>query len=465
MSDSASIFLTGEILTGFAKDDVIADLARLLNTDENKASSLLGGRETLIKRNAAPVEVERYMHALRKAGVAARSEQASAPSAFPTLNVDVVVPRSERVAPAVTSAPQPQPQPMPELALAPGWKKPGEEEAAAEPDARPEPVAGMGFSPTAGVPQAMRRETARAAPVASREPEYGKVPVFGLSADGRIGRLRYMAYFWPTTALVVVAAILVAVILPLLGSRPGMGTVLLAIPFLIVVLWMSLRVWALRLHDLNRSGKWALLPIFMSVAAAVSGSPRMALAGTATLWILTIVLMVWPGSSDDNEYGLPPPPNTEWVQIGAALFVAFWLFGIFGAVQSDRYVNSEVFRASSKASKASAKKAQTEAFLQNYAQQMNAQTPVMMGQSLQLDKVEYTKGVLRYQTTIQGRGVMISDDEVDALKKSMLKSYCSDSQGSKFFPSNEVPVDFVFRYQVTAWDFDSITLKLRPESC
>lgn len=315
------------------------------------------------------------------------------------------------------------------------------------------------------MPRTVRQEAARAVHVEVREPEYGKAPVFGLSMAGRIGRLRYMAYFWPTTALVVVGAILLAVLLPALAGRPGMGTVLLAIPFFVAVLWMSLRVWALRLHDLNRSGKWALLPVFLSAAAAVSGSPRMALAGTAAFWILTIVLMVWPGSSEENEYGLPPPPNTEWVQIGAALFVAFWLFGIFGAMESDRYVRGELFRASSRSSQKAAEKAQTEAMMQSYAQQMNAQTPVMMNPALQLDKVEYTKGILRYQTTIQGRGVMISDDEIDALKKSMLGSYCSESQGAGFFPSNEVPVDFVFRYQVTAWDFDSITLKLRPESC
>ncbi len=59
----------------------------------------------------------------------------------------------------------------------------------------------------------------------------------------------------------------------------------------------------------------------------------MILMASATFWILPIVLMIWPGSWDDNDYGPPPAPNTEWIQIGAALFLAFWGLGIVGAVK------------------------------------------------------------------------------------------------------------------------------------
>ncbi len=103
--------------------------------------------------------------------------------------------------------------------------------------------------------------------------------------------------------------------------------------------------------------------------------------------------------------------------------------------------------------------------MQRYAQQLDAQTPVMMGSMLQLDKVEYADKVLRYQATIQGRGLMISDEQKESLKESLLRSYCGQNKAASFFPSNKIPVHFVFRYQVTAWDYDSFTLKLSPERC
>ena len=153
-------------MPGFLKGDVTSDLARLLKTDEHKASSLLCGRETLIKRNATPGDVERYMQALHKVGAAARSVQANAPSAFPTLNEDVIVPPSEQVTPVpkLKPAPQPQPHPPQELTLAPGWAKPGEEpEPAAASAARGEHAASAGFSTTASSSSASRPGTMQAA--------------------------------------------------------------------------------------------------------------------------------------------------------------------------------------------------------------------------------------------------------------------------------------------------------------
>ncbi len=187
MSESASIFLTGEILPGFLKDDVTSDLARLLKTDEHKASSLLCGRETLIKRNATPGDVERYMQALRKVGAVARSVQANAPSAFPTLNEDVIVPASGKSAkPIAKPAPQPSRPPL-ELTLAPGWAKPGEEtEQSAASAARAEHAASAGFSTTASASRASRPGATQAAGGYDvHAPVYAEVPVFGFIDAGK----------------------------------------------------------------------------------------------------------------------------------------------------------------------------------------------------------------------------------------------------------------------------------------
>ncbi|GAB3540530.1 hypothetical protein GCM10027343_09730 [Noviherbaspirillum agri] len=464
MSESASIFLTGEVLPGFIKEDVIPALARLLKIDEHKAAALLSGRETLIKRSAPPGDVDRYIQALHKVGAVARSTAPVVQSSFPVLSEPITTPAPTPVTPAIR---QDQQAPQ-ELSLAPGWSKPGEDTAhIAASSARAEQAVGAGQSLQVSSSGTRRQNTTVASgDTYGREPVYADVPVFGLSTQGRIGRLRYMAYFWPAIGLMIAAGIAAAVILPsMAGGKTGFGTVALIILFAVVVLWMSLRVAVLRLHDLNRTGKWVLLPILLGAAAGAAGSPRLVLMASGVYWILSILLMVWPGSEDDNEYGAPPAPNTEWVIIGAALFLGMSAMGIVGMKQSDKYTAKLLSRASAGASDDDEHGGQTEAFMRNYAEQMDAQTPIMLGSALSLDKVEYADNVLRYNATIQGKGLIIGDGMIEGMKTSMLNSYCGQGNKGGLFPSNQVPVDFVFRYQVTAWDFDSFTLRLSPESC
>ncbi|TCS39283.1 uncharacterized membrane protein YhaH (DUF805 family) [Paucimonas lemoignei] len=493
MSESASIFLTGETLPGFVKEDVITALTRLLNTDKSMATSLLSGRETLIKRNATPADIERYTQALRKAGAAVRAVQPSAPSAFPTLFEDVDEPASAPAAPAPVAKPvappapkqdsqqilkqetKPEPKPAPrqetqhkppvsqELTLAPGWSKPGEEQAATAP-ARMEQASGTGiYRPPVSSVSSRSRATEAARADNAFDAVYAEVPVFGFSTEGRIGRLRYMAYLMPAMALMVAMAIVAAIFIPAMGpAKLGFGILICVIVVAVVLLWMSVRIAALRLHDLNRSGKWVLLPVFVSVAAGASGSPALVMMAPVVLWILSLALMFWPGSQEYNDYGPPSAPNNEWIQIGAILYLALWAFSIVGTL---KYEKSHLSDDSDEASQNAAEEAQADARIRSYAKQLDAQTPFMMGPMLKLDKVEYADKVLRYTSTIQGRGFMITDEEKDAMKKSMLNSYCGQGQEGRFFPSNKIPVDFVFRYQVTAWDYDSFTLKLSPESC
>lgn len=464
MSESASIFLTGEILPGFLKADVIPALARLLKTDEHKAAALLSGRETLIKRNAPPTDIDRYIQALHKVGAVARSNARNVQSSFPVLSENIVTPAPAPVRPA----PKQDLQAPMELALAPGWSKPGEETPqTAASSARVEQAAGAGMSRQTSPSSATRQRTTVASrDTQDREPVYADVPVFGMSTQGRIGRLRYLAYFWPSMGLMMVAGIGAALLLPAMArAKPGFGTFALMILFAIVVFWMSLRVAVLRLHDLNRSGKWVLLLFFMGAAAGASGSPRLVLASAAVGWILSLLLMVWPGSQDDNDYGPPSPPNTEWVIIGALMFLGLSAMGVMGMMQSDKYAKQILSRASANASDDDSDDMQADAVMRSYAQQMDAQTPVMLSPMLSLDKVEYVDNVLRYKATIQGKGLIIGDEAMEGMKASMLKSYCGQNKKGGLFPSNQTPVDFVFRYQVTAWDFDSFTFHLSPESC
>lgn len=466
MSESASIFLTGEILPGFLKENVIRALARLLKTDEHKAAALLSGRETLIKRNAPPSDIDRYIQALHKVGAVARSSAPSVQSSFPVLFEKISTPAP--VSSPAMPAPRQEQQAPQELSLAPGWSKPGEEtEQAAACSARAEHAVGAGLSRQASSSDARRQSTTVVSRDAyGREPVYADVPVFGLSTQGRIGRLRYMAYFWPAMGLMIGTGIAAAVLVPAMaGAKPGFGTFALVILFAIVLLWMSLRVAVLRLHDLDRSGKWVLLPIFVAAAAGASGSPRLVLMASAAYWLLSILLMIWPGSQENNDYGPPPAPNSEGVIIGAALFLGSCAMGVVGMMQSDKYAAKLLSHISAGASDSDSSDSQIDAIMRNYAEQMEAQTPVMISPMLSLDRVEYADNVLRYNATIQGKGLIIGDDKMEGLKASLLNSYCGNNQKGGLFPSNQIPVDFIFRYQVTAWDYDSFTLHLSPEGC
>lgn len=79
MSETYSIVLTGEVLPGYSAGEVAPILARMLKISDSKAIDLLSGRETVVKRNLAQGEVERYLQALKRAGVNVRSEPAVSP--------------------------------------------------------------------------------------------------------------------------------------------------------------------------------------------------------------------------------------------------------------------------------------------------------------------------------------------------------------------------------------------------
>ena len=76
-----------------------------------------------------------------------------------------------------------------------------------------------------------------------------------LSLTGRIGRLRYLAFSWPVmllSALGIVAAIIIPTMHRSPGATLGAGTIFLMAVVMVLWFYLSLRLMALRLHDLNR---------------------------------------------------------------------------------------------------------------------------------------------------------------------------------------------------------------------
>ena len=107
------------------------------------------------------------------------------------------------------------------------------------------------------------------------------------------------------TSLLVLLAVKVS---PTLGMTCG-ATLTLA--YFIV----SLRIGAQRLHDLNWSA-WMLLLHLVPVANLV----------------LTLLMLLMPGTPGPNKYGPPPPPNSRAVNVLAAITIFLIGLGICAMV-------------------------------------------------------------------------------------------------------------------------------------
>lgn len=137
------------------------------------------------------------------------------------------------------------------------------------------------------------------------------------SFSGRIGRLRYIAYSFG------VSLILMGVMMPIVGVSAMMdptagmsGLSLIAYILLnIVSLVITIMFGKRRLNDLNRSGWYLLLFIIPLVNL---------------LFIIYIIFFA--GTDGDNDYGSKAKPNTLGVKILALFLPTVFLLGIAAAI-------------------------------------------------------------------------------------------------------------------------------------
>ncbi|BAQ83437.1 DUF805 domain-containing protein [Pseudomonas sp. St29] len=254
------IVFDGALLPGVEKSTAQLNLAELFKSDAAAVERLFSGQRVELKRDLTQADAQRYLEALKNAGIDARIEAEQALD----LNLD-----------AVTHAPSPAP--ISESPYAP---------------------------PQATVGEAL--------------PQYATLNVF--SFEGRIGRLRYLAWTLVLTvamlAVVGVGAffgILSAAVLnsTLLTGVGIVGGIVVFIGFLVVSIQISVQ----RLHDLGWSG-WLWLLNFVPIVGS----------------IFPLVLMVSPGSNVANRYGAPPPPNTTAVKVLSWMWVVLIVALIVGMV-------------------------------------------------------------------------------------------------------------------------------------
>ena len=137
------------------------------------------------------------------------------------------------------------------------------------------------------------------------------------SFNGRIGRLRYLAYGVGTMFLLMLVMIPLVGVSAVMGGEAGMsavgmiGMAVLYIAMLVLAVMFGKR----RLNDLDRSGWWFLL----------------SLVPVANL-LLSIYLVFFPGTEGGNNFGPAPEANSTGVLILGWMMPVLCILGIVAAV-------------------------------------------------------------------------------------------------------------------------------------
>ncbi|KJH84268.1 DUF805 domain-containing protein [Stutzerimonas stutzeri] len=306
-ADHYRIVFDGELEPGMSADTVKSNLARLFKSDADKVERLFSRGSVNIKRNLSALEADRYLEALLRAGARARKE----PEASKGLTLSLIDDASTLSSEPSTTADQMEcpkcghSQPtaiqcgscgvviqkyLARQAQQAEALKQGEILAAAQPYAPPRAQVG---EPT---------------------PEYGELKVF--TVQGRIGRLRYLAW-----SMALMAAVLGLFLIASMASAVSeiLGWILIGVVGL-GFLFISTQICVQRLHDIGWSG-WLILLNLVPIVG--------------NLFSLAMLLM--PGNDGMNRFGPPQPPNSRAVKILASLWLLVPVIGILAAIALPAY--------------------------------------------------------------------------------------------------------------------------------
>lgn len=241
------IMFEGQVRDGVKPETAKANLAGLFKSETAAVQKLFNGEPIALKRGLVHAEAERYIEALKEAGVEARIE----PDQAISFNLNEVGNQASPWTPA-RQAPQ---------------------------DASP-------YAP----PKAQ---------VGSEHYGHSTLKVF--TTNGRIGRLRFLA--WSMVQCVTLVA-LIALALIVLNWSLVAGGLLIAV-LVVVFVTIGVMIGVQRLHDLGWSGWLLLLNLVPFVGS-----------------LFPFLIMLLPGTRGANQYGPPPPPNTRGVKVLGIIWIA-----------------------------------------------------------------------------------------------------------------------------------------------
>lgn len=261
MSDNRfKIVFDGALMPGVDVNTAKFNLAALFKSDVAAVEHLFNGKTVTLKHGLSPVDAQSYLRALEQTGISARIEA----------------------------------EPVIELNLAEVHEQ--------APDGGTPPLS----------PYAPPRST-----VGTPEQAFATLKPF--SVEGRIGRLRFLAWTMVLTLVMLgVGSIAVLIGLAVISAESTSGIVLgclLLIVLGIASLVVSIQISVQRLHDMGCSGWLWLLNLVPFVGS-----------------LFPFVIMLVPGSARANQYGPPPPPNSTAVKVLSALWLAAIALFLVGAI-------------------------------------------------------------------------------------------------------------------------------------
>lgn len=310
------IVFSGELMPAAQLDEVKANLARLFKSDNAKINSLFSGAPVALKRDLGEDEAEKYLAALQRAGAKVYKE-ADLAASLSLVETEDHNPPAEATATTDGSRMN-----CPKCGH--------EQDKAAECTAcgiiidkylaRQAELAAS--APAITITSASNNDSAPASPyappsanVAEELPEYADLRPFGV--EGRIGRLRYLA--WSISLMAAAMAVFGVVAIGFQLSE--VFGAIIGVLALVAMAVVSVQIGVQRLHDIGWSG-WLLLVNLVPVVGSV----------------FSIIMLVVPGSTAANRFGPPPPPNSTAVKVLSALWLLVpVVFGILAAIAIPAY--------------------------------------------------------------------------------------------------------------------------------
>jgi uncharacterized membrane protein YhaH (DUF805 family) len=145
------------------------------------------------------------------------------------------------------------------------------------------------------------------------------------AVNGRIGRLRYLAF---SSAVSLVFMLLIggvsAIFIPMMmggNSQPVIMLLLMGILY-IAMIAVSFIMAKRRFNDLNKSG-WLSLLFFVPLANL----------------FVALYLIFGSGTKGSNEYGPQPSKNPTWVVVVSFILPLVFVIGILAAIAIPQYQN------------------------------------------------------------------------------------------------------------------------------
>lgn len=165
------------------------------------------------------------------------------------------------------------------------------------------------------------------------------------SHKGRLGRLSMQAAnlaLMLVTTLLIFVLIIIAVVVGVAGNLSSMtsnplsiGLGLIGIPFIIMLVY-AIIFQVRRLHDLNHSGWWVLLPIPFSIINMIAtftniwGSSLISFVCGLVGGLFYLYLLLMPGTAGNNRYGAPRHTPTSEKVMGWIYIVLLTLLLLMG---------------------------------------------------------------------------------------------------------------------------------------